>query len=86
MKKIIGILQPFDVIQKVFVYDQGHQINSKGCSLEQLPKVLFAFANNYEIDTINLSGPSFFVDKVKQDIKNAAITEYGYENINIVKV
>lgn len=34
MKKIIGILQPFDAIQKVFVYDQGHQINSKGCSLE----------------------------------------------------
>lgn len=34
MKKIIGILQPFDIIQKVFVYDQGHQINSKGCTLE----------------------------------------------------
>lgn len=48
--------------------------------------MLFAFADNYEIDTINLSGPSFFVDKIQQDIKNAAITEYGYKNINIVKV
>lgn len=86
MKKIVGILQPFDMIQKVFVYDQGHQINAKECSLEDFPKVLFAFADNYEIDTINLSGPSFFVDKIQQDIKNAAITEYGYENINIVKV
>ena len=86
MKKIIGILQPFDAMQKVFVYEQGHQINAKECSLEQLPNVLFTFADNYEIDTINLSGPSFFVDKIQQDIKNAAITEYGYENINIVKV
>lgn len=86
MKKIIGILQPFDAIQKVFVYEQGHQINAKGCSLEQLPNVLFTFANNYEIDTINLSGPTFFVDKVKKDIENIAITEYGYENINIIKV
>lgn len=86
MKKIIGILQPFDAIQKVFVYDQGRQINSKGCTLEQLPKTLFTFVNNYKIDTINLSGPSFFVDKVKQDIEKAAITEYEYKNINIVKV
>lgn len=34
MKKIVGVLQPFDTMQKIFVYEQGHQINSKECSLE----------------------------------------------------
>ena len=86
MKKIIGVLQPFDAMQKIFVYDQGRQINAKGCPLEQLPNVLFTFANNYEIDTINLSGPTFFVDKVKKDIEKEAIKEYGYKKLNIIKV
>lgn len=86
MKKIVGVLQPFDAMQKIFVYEQGHQINSKECSLEQLPKALFIFSNWYETDTINLFGPAFFVDKVKQNIDNESMKEYGYKKLNIIKV
>lgn len=86
MKKIIGVLQPFDAMQKIFVYEQGHQINSKECLLEQLPTALFIFSNWYETDTINLSGPSFFIEKVKQDIDAESIKKYGYKKLNIIKV
>ena len=54
MKKIVGILNPFDATQSFYFYEDGNRIDRLTCSLNEIPSSLISFASNYgvtEIDT-----------------------------------
>lgn len=84
MKKIIGILRPFDIEQKYFIYDNGNKIDSFSVSIENdMIDVILGYVDKYEITQIDLTGPKQFVKGIVKEIKKAEIKKYRKENLEI---
>lgn len=78
MKKIIGIVNPFELKQDLYVYEDNVKIDAVQSNLDQLPKTIFALAERYDIQEIAIKGPRTYVNGLKNSIdytnKNLKIT------------
>ena len=45
MKKIVGILQPFDMYQTFFVYENGNKIDYAKIRISEIPDLVFALSS-----------------------------------------
>lgn len=75
MAKIIGLLNKDDL--KVFVYNNGHQIQGKKCFLNNCAKTIAIFADIYNVDTINLMGDNAITKAIRKELKQ----EYSLNSI-----
>lgn len=41
MKKIIGIIHPFDLYQILYVYEDGNKIEARKVKVEDIPSTIF---------------------------------------------
>lgn len=83
MKKIIGILRPFDLEQKFYVYEDGNKIDAVKTSLDDIPTTVIGLADKYEVKQLDLSGPKQFSAGVSNKIKEEEVRQYSKERINI---
>ena len=67
MVKIVGILYKESL--KVFVYENGHQIQGKKCLLNNCAKTIALFAEFYNVNTINIMGDIEIIQIVAKELK-----------------
>lgn len=75
MKKIIGILRPFDYKQQFFVYEDGNKIDSIETTIDDLPKEVIDLAQKYEIIQVDLTGPKQYGRGIKKNIEELEATQ-----------
>lgn len=83
MKKMVGILRPFEYKQRFFVYEDGNKLDNIETTVEELVENVLQLAFKHEINQIDLSGPKQYALGLGQKIKEASITKYNHNNITI---
>lgn len=82
-KKIISILHPFEYKHFIYVYEDGNKIDMAKVLIDDIPDTIVAFAEQYKISIIDLSGPKQYVKGIMQKIQESEMTKYGKETLEI---
>lgn len=83
MKKIIGILRPFDLYQTLYVYEDGNEIDVAKTTVDEIANKVLELANKYEINQIDLSGAKQYAIKIQKDICEKELTQYNKNELVI---
>lgn len=72
MKKIIGIIHPFDMLQTFYVYEDGNKLETIQTQIKDIPNTILNLVNTYDIDQVDLSGAEHFnkgiIDQIEQNV------------------
>ena len=79
MDHIILRIQPFIIQQEIYVYKNGECIKIGKCILKNVPDAIYALAKSYNINNVDLAGPSMFTHKLRKDM----LSMDKYKNFNI---
>lgn len=82
MKKIIGILRPFDLYQTLYIYEDGTQINAFESTIDDLPNKIFELTSRYNINQIDFSGPTQYAKGIINTIQKKEIEQYSKNNLS----
>lgn len=83
MKKIIGVIHPFDAQQILYVYENGNKLAFEKVPLDKIPDMVFNLSKQYNVNQVNLSGSQTFNKKLVERIKQQEITKYNTNNLII---
>lgn len=87
MKKIIVMIQPFAMTQKVEEYENGYKFASVNSTISNVPNDILniiATDGNYEnFNKITIVGPKKFTEKIVQKIKEKEMLTYNKNNLEI---
>lgn len=50
MKKIIGVIHPFDAQQILYVYENGNKLAFEKVPLDKVPETIFKFSHEYDVN------------------------------------
>lgn len=84
MKKIVTILQPFDLKQTIFAYEDGNKIDAAQVETDNIANEICKMAKALDINEINLGGAKQYAKGIGRKIKEAAATEYAIDNLEII--
>lgn len=76
MKQICLIVQPFDLFQRIVVYDNNNLIGETQVTMNNLPNRLCDIAKNYNVTEIKMSGPINYTKHIEQKIKEKELEKY----------
>lgn len=82
-KKIIAILHPFEYKHFIYVYQDGNKIDMAKVLIDDVPDNIITFAEKYEINKIELSGPKQYARGIQNKIQEYEITKYGKSRLDI---
>ena len=85
MKKIIGVLRPFDRRQNFYVYEDSNRLETKQPTIDEINETIFALCQKYDIIQVDLTGPKQFNRGLKKKIELAEMQKYN-ENKLIINV
>ena len=83
MKKIIGIVRPFDIAQTFYVYEDGNKIDIMSIPIEQMENHILNLCEQYEITQVDLTGPKQYIKGIQERVQKAELTKYNNNKINI---
>lgn len=87
MKKIIVMIQPFSLTQKIEGYEDGYKFASVNSTISNVPNDILdiiATDGNYEnFSKITIAGPKKFTEKIVQKIKEKEMLTYNKNNLEI---
>ena len=78
---IITAVHPFDLKQKISVYENGSHTETIECRFEDIESAIASLSSKYNIDTIYLVGENIFYN---QKIKENLMTKYANNNFEII--
>ena len=81
--KIVGIIKPFDLTQRIYVFNEGDNIETVSTTLEDFNNVIFSLCNKYNITNIDLAGAKKFNNQIKENLIKENITKYNINNLSI---
>ena len=84
MKKIIGIIHPFDIYQTFYVYQDGNKLEITQTKVKDIPDTIFELSRIYDVYQVDLSGGEHFNKGTIKQIKEKELTKYQ-ENKLIIK-
>ena len=82
-KKIIGLLQPFDLKQNIYVYEDGNKIEIIETKVDNFTSEMLQLINKYKIEDIELSGPKKYTKVIGTKVQEEYIMNYSNNNLNI---
>lgn len=82
-KKIIGLLQPFDLKQNIYVYENGNKIEIIETKVDNFTSEMLQLINKYKIEDIELAGPKKYTKGIGTKIQEEYIKNYSNNNLNI---
>lgn len=81
MIQIVADLQPFQVAQKISVYQDNEEIETISSTIENLIPAIKGVKNKYSADSINLIGNTQYLTKFQKDLS----TDFDITKINIIQ-
>ena len=82
-KKIIGLLQPFDLKQNIYVYEDGNKIEIIETKVDNFTSEMLQLINKYKIEDIELAGPKEYTKGIGTKVQEEYIKNYSNNNLNI---
>lgn len=83
MKKIVGVLRPFDLEQSFYVYENGNKIDMAHPTVDEINEVVFSFVEKYNISQIDLTGPKQYSKGISKKIKETEMLKYNKNSIEV---
>ena len=83
MKKIIGIIHPFDKYQTFYVYEDGNKLNMTQVKMQKVLETIFQLSKKYQAYQIDLTGSRFYSKKLAQQIQEKELVEYDKHKLTI---
>ena len=83
MKKIIGIIHPFDMYQTFYVYQDGNKLEIVKARMNEIADTIFELSNTYDINQIDLSGAKHFIKGIIQQIQKKELIKYNQNKLII---
>lgn len=83
MKKIVTILQPFDLKQTIYVYEDGNKIQVAEIETAEVADGICKLAQSLEIKEINLGGAKQYAKGLGKKIQEAATIQYSITDLEI---
>ena len=83
MKKIIGIIHPFDIYQTFYVYQDGNKLEIVQTKINDIPDTIFELSHAYNVNQIDLSGAEHFIKGIIKQIKEKEFTRYNENKLDI---
>lgn len=83
MKKIIGIIRPFDLRQTFYVYEDGNKIAVEYPTLNEINESVFSLSSKYEVSQVDLVGPKQYNRGLSKRIKEAEMTKFNENKLEI---
>ena len=83
MKKIIGILRPFELVQNFYVYEDGNKIDFAEINVDDINNTILRFSEEYEIYNVELTGPKKYAQGIKKQLEEAEMSKYSENKLKI---
>ena len=83
MKKIVGILRPFELKQEFFVYEDGNKIDMASYSIDEIYEGIFSLFEKHGANKVYLYGPNQYSKGIKRKIREKEIQKYNKESLEI---
>ena len=84
MKKIIGVIHPFDIYQTFYVYEDGNKLEIVQIKINEIPDTVFELSRTYDVYQVDLSGAEHFNKGIIKQIQEKEMTKYN-ENKLVVR-
>ena len=86
MKKIIGIIHPFDMYQTFYVYEDGNELELVQVRMNDIPDTILELSKVYDVYQIDLSGSNHYTQNIIKQIKKKEATKYNENKIIITSI
>ena len=83
MRKIIGIIHPFDIYQTFYVYEDGNKLEIIQTKMNDIPDTIFQLSHTYDVYQVDLSGAERFIKGIIKKIQEKEFTKYNENKLNI---
>ena len=83
MKKIIGIIHPFDHKQTFYVYEDGNKLEIVQTTIEKIPDTIFKLSHTYDVYQVDLSGAQRFTKGIIKQIQEKEMLKYNENKLTI---
>lgn len=83
MKKIIGMVKPFEMNKTFMVYEDGNKIDIAHATFDNLYSVLFELMLKHQTFRLDLVGPKKYSTGLANQIRQAGIEKYKLEDLEI---
>lgn len=83
MKKIIGIIHPFDVYQTFCIYEDEKLFETIYVDINDIPDTILQLSNKYKAYQVDLSGAEQFIQKIITQIQEKEATQYNKNKLTI---
>jgi hypothetical protein len=83
MKKIIGMIKPFDMKQNFYVYEDGNKLDSASPTIDEISETIFALMQEYDVSQLDLVGPKQYNKGLSKKIKEAEMIKYDKNTLEI---
>ncbi len=83
MKKIIGIIHPFDIYQTFYVYEDSNKLEIIQTKMNDIPDTIFQLSHTYDVYQVDLSGAERFIKGIIKKIQEKEFTKYNENKLNI---
>ena len=86
MKKIIGIIHPFDMYQTFYVYEDGNELELTQVRMNDIPDTILELSKVYDVYQIDLSGSNHYTQNIIKQIKEKEATKYNENKLIITSI
>lgn len=86
MKKIIGIIHPFDIYQTFYVYEDGNELELIQVRMNDIPDTILELSKVYDVYQIDLSGSNHYTQNIIKQIKEKEATKYNENKLTITSI
>jgi hypothetical protein len=83
MKKIVGIISPFDMKQNFYVYEDGNKVAAATPTISTLNETIFSLSEQYGVSQVDLVGPKQYNKGLVKKFKEAEMAKYNNNKIEI---
>lgn len=81
MIKIIGLLNPFDLIQTCYVYQDGKNIEIMQGEMSEIPEIILTLSKKYNVSQVDLSGSKAYLEGIVKKTKEKEIPRYNMDTL-----
>lgn len=83
MNKIIGIIEPFQKQQQLYIYKDNVKVEAITTTLDTIVNDISDLIKEYAIEEVDLKGPDKFSKKFGKEIKESMLSKYSNSSIEI---
>lgn len=83
MRKIVGMIRPFDMRQNFYVYEDGNKLACEQPRMGDLNKTIFGLMEEYDVTQLDLVGPKQYNRGLSKKIKEAEMTKFSTNKLEI---